>query len=817
MNEYEINFSKLSEMDNEKYIGVNIKNKQYVKENRILFLIIDNKTLYYDYSLIIHNLPAMIKKNNDYSNFEEINIICSYPGVIHNIANMNNIYSVIGKIEKPLDKNNSNNHMENLLEYVIEEYIKVKTKYPSDIPINCIIVSNSYANNISQNVIDKLYFLITETKFMYYDFNIINNEYMLNINNNNNYKNNIFNNNAIEFSNFIDNYNFTNYDTSKIKISVENALFLCNLKKEMEISDINHNIIIKKYNNSDPIKIKIYDKEYYYKDNHVYENYDIIKYIEQIIIDWKVNDENESLEYINIFKNIIKKKYEISEKKGDTETKKNLVWLIKSIGQFYDVKINNIIKYDDKEEDVIKKLAYKSENNIKHERLKEKFNNVIINNINMLKQSKELFIIDDETNEFIIKHENKKDENNSFVKSCETFYSMISISNWFDELKNGSSMGMLMKIISNDVSKLCIPGSRINIDEITLSCISTKDYIDSIIYHFDKNGNAYGDLNNNEIFKGNGIGSSNAVIPLYINIEHWKQAKKHIPYVLGIIISHNPLGYTEKHLNFMFYLLTDMTRKTFIKNDNYSMLWIKMYLALLRTCSQIAYEKGYNKGIKSIVTKYITDPNKRLISRPFDNDVIIGQILCTGVKMETNKLDMLIEYIYEDCIRRKISPIYNKQYIKFLESMEDQNQEAELKKELDTLIDFVDNNLRYACEILLSFRRMLNIITQINNKFGGFMKFLKNIDDNYGSISDNICEEIYDEIKKILFTEKVSYIDLYKEKEDNININSRKKIFTCIWKSIKYGKEKDMKNIIRENKLNSLDEDKTYQKLLKYI
>ena len=201
-----------------------------------------------------------------------------------------------------------------------------------------------------------------------------------------------------------------------------------------------------------------------------------------------------------------------------------------------------------------------------------------------------------------------------------------------------------------------------------------------------------------------------------INPEHWKQAKKHIPYVLGIIISHNPLGYTERHINFMFYLLVDMTVKTFINNANFSIMWIKMYLALLRTCSEIAYEKGYNKGIKKIINNYIADPYKRLIVRPFDNDVIIGQLLCTGIKLENNDLDKFIEYIYEDCVRRKVASLYNANYIKFLIDIKN-NRDEDLEKEIDTLINFVDQKTKYVCELLISFRRMFNIILNESNKY----------------------------------------------------------------------------------------------------
>lgn len=791
----------------DKFIGINILNKSLKKNDESLIIVIDNRTLYNEYSLICQNLPRLIEKKKDLINYLHIKIIYSYPkfGCIN--INQDNIYYNISKLIKISTKNMGNDHFDDFFNYIMECLNHSKEVY-KNIPVNCIIISNAYNNFIKENSIGKLRLINKETKLVYYDFNILNNIMMFDVDNLN-YNNNLKNNDDANFINFIKNY-LNNIQGENMILKLKNANFFG--KDELPLEKTNNNFILIEKNNTGPIDILLeYDSNKIIVcniENNLIECKNEVRYIENSLDFIKENNVHNAVDYINIYKIIIKRRYEQAQKEGNIEISRSLIWINKYLRELANTYLDNLIEIN--EDNNIVKLATKSENKIKLMKLKEKFRERMIKNKNMLNSSKHIYYIDENINKFIEEHENKITKS-EFEKSCETFYSVISVSNWFDELKNGSSMGFMIKLSSDDISKLAIPGSRVKIEEITLTFLSIKDYIDSIIYHFDKNKNDYGNLNNKEIFKGNGLGCSNAVIPLYINNYHWQQAKKHMPYVFGIILAHNPLGYNENHLNFMFYLLADMTRRTFIENS--SIMWLKLYFALLRTCSEIAFEKKYNKGIKSLINNYIEEPYKRLILRPFDNDVIIGQILCTGTKLESDKFNKFIEYIFEDCIRRKVSSLYNVNYIQYLITIK-KEKKNELEEELNTLINYVDQNIKYITELLLSFTKMYKIIRELTSEIGGFIKFLNILEENYGSLPDVTCQNIFEKYIKVnKISDNISYKDLYKE----INVQDeymKSKILLCILQSIEYGKNKERKYAIDNNLLLKFDTNLTIDEIL---
>lgn len=793
----------------EDYIGVSI-NTISNKEKKVLLIIIDNKSLFNDLNLVCQNLPRLVKRNQNYVDYSEISIIYSHPNISSITTTNGNIYTTMSKLLKPSTNNNSIEYLRNLLEYV-----KIKHILQNKEKIDCICISNSYLGYINDDMSELFKYMNNQTNFVYYDFNILNNINFFNEIQHFNYFNNFKNNDPSIFIEFIKEYSFHSKVLNEIKLEITNGEFICNMQHQIQKKGNNGYFLIDIISNETPVVLKmtivyhntdIYECSYEIKDTKVDDNdFLFIEYtLDNILIPTDIDKKNKFKENLNNMKSIVNKRYKLSQNEGKIEISRSLVWMNRYLRTLNEYNLNELIDDKDKHNDVYI-LATKSQNNIKFSRLKEKFNERLIKNKNMLKSANELFTLDDSVKEFIDIHDIIMENKHPFMKSCETFYSVISVSNWFEELQNGSSIGLMIKIKSDDATKIGIPGCKVTIPEITLSYISIKDYIESIIFHFDKknNGNGYGNLNEKEIFTGNGIGSSNAVIPMYINTNHWVQAKRHLPYVLGIILAHNPLGYTDNHINFMFYLLSDMTRKTFIENTNFSIMWIKAYLALFRTCSEIAFERNYNKGIKSIVNNYLTDPYKRLVSRPFDNDIIIGQILCTGLKLDNDKLDKFIEFIFEDCIRRKVSSSYKIHYINFLSTLITENKIDELNDEIRTLIEYVDKNIKYAIELLLSFRRMYNILSTLTIEIGGFRKLLKIMDDNYGSVPDDICENIFSKINSNRISNDVSYSDLYKER--NIINNPENKILTYILQSIIYGKDKERKKAIIDNKLNIED------------
>jgi hypothetical protein len=352
------------------------------------------------------------------------------------------------------------------------------------------------------------------------------------------------------------------------------------------------------------------------------------------------------------------------------------------------------------------------------------------------------------------------DPKHPFHRSCEFFNSFMTLSNWFDEIQNNTCMCLVANISANEFSKLAIPGSRVDIQSISLNFMPARDYFESLFLHFKNNNNyldGFGNINDRQIISDNIGGYGNSVIPLYINSHHWKIAKQYLKPLLGITLAHNPLAYTETYMNFMFYLLADMTRKTFLKSHRNSQKWIQVYFAVWRTCAEIAYEKGYSSGISKLIKNYIGDHNTRIYSRTFENDVLLGQILATGCGIDEHDIKLLCEYIYEDTLIRELRKTNVKSIFNFNSLMEVFCEE-DCEYSLKTMVNEITKKVSYAEEILISFYKMYKImkdllISKFNNSF---RKMLFMLDSNYGCLSDELSDYILKKIEKIPDNEKTT-------------------------------------------------------------
>lgn len=786
------------------YIGLNINLINNEKPKEILILVIDNKSLRNELNYINQNLPRLIKRNSLFIDFTEIILIYSLPSITHKIINIDNIYTSMSKIIRTSVNYNGNDYLQDLYTYLFDIINDKKSS-----KINCLYISSANMFNVNGNILEMMNNCMSNSNFIYYDFNIYN--YLEDLN----YYNINEKNDYSLFNDFIKTFYFGKVNLDSINLELINAKFIVNNNNRLDmLSKYCYCLIEKTDNNNCTIKMQIKnDNLVMEKDIIINEDLDDsidLEYLEYTIENLSNNmNKNEIIPHIENMKNMISDITNTAQTEGRTEILRNLVWINRYLKNISQIDLNEILEENKVNNNIIK-FALKSENTIKFPRLKDKFKQRIINNKDLIDKVDQVFNLNNDVNTFLENHLYCQDQN--FIKSCETFYSVITVTNWFEELQNGSSMGIMIKIKTEDMAKLGIIGSKVEVQEITLSCIPIKDYIESIIIHFDKNNNDYGNLNNKEIFKGNGIGSSNAVVPLYINKHHWEQAKKHIPYVLGIILAHNPLGYTNNHINFMFYLLSNMTRRSFIENEYMSIMWIKIYMSLLRTCSQIAYEKKYHKGIKSIINNYITNPYKRLLCRLFDNDIIIGQILCTGIKLDEKKLYEFVELMYEDCIRRKVITNYDLNYLKFLQNIIDKDEQIE--KEINELIEYIDENTKYVTELLISLIRMYNIIRELTNSVGGFIKLINMMDNNYGVLSEDLCYKIFNKIKKF---DHVTYQNLYDE--INLKVNAKNRVLLYILRSILNGKDKERKEAIKNNRIININtEDMTSKEvIIKFI
>ncbi len=133
-----------------------------------------------------------------------------------------------------------------------------------------------------------------------------------------------------------------------------------------------------------------------------------------------------------------------------------------------------------------------------------------------------------------------------FSDSLELFESSITLSNWYDEIKNNCALGILFTFESTNLTKKGIHGFG-NIGNITNMFMSLTDFIGNANEYFSHNSLNFGDLNDAEIVKDGVFFSANAILPIYIHKQHWTVAKLYMKPILSMIQSHSPFSYVKAH------------------------------------------------------------------------------------------------------------------------------------------------------------------------------------------------------------------------------------------------------------------------------
>lgn len=290
------------------------------------------------------------------------------------------------------------------------------------------------------------------------------------------------------------------------------------------------------------------------------------------------------------------------------------------------------------------------------------------------------------------------------ISLTNLFTSSISLTNWTEELEMASSLGILLNIQCNDNLKKFLYDALPNIIDITFTFFSTHDYLELVLSK-SKNTTIF-DINITEILNGDAVGNSNVLIPLYISNMHWKVARIHLKYFLGIALENNPFGFTVNHLNFLFYILEQMVELSFTKQQ--SDKWFEIFFAIYRTCIEIATERKFYKGIKKMIKKILLNDKKYSSKgKIFSNKIIFGQILSTGCLISTGKLKKLCEIIRNQQEKDKFTEAY------------------------------IESN----CEMILIMKDIIKIE-------GSFINFIKNLDNSHGVISIEIIKKIKNDILK---------------------------------------------------------------------
>jgi hypothetical protein len=688
-----------------------------------LYIFINNSKLKTKTKYLLKLLPKILYINN----FNKIFLLVTHPHIIFTEIDKDYIYKEFNKISSPLIDLTEKNYVEYINNNILN---KLENNYFLIFNNEKIYPNNEYYNLI-QNLINNNY------EFYYFDYEIYNE--------------------CIKFKNYI----YINSDNDIL----DNYILSYNysLKEHVKTNIDNFNNIIENIENN-------IDNNLYYIKNII--NYEYCEFLKKNVQD-KINIEINIilLDYIilNLTPNTtdfkilekLNEAYKILYQKLLLEKKHDLIpkisWFKLKLNSYFNNYYDNnkIIIKKTEEDDIIYKHTYNNislKNSKFNIKLKKRIHDNILKYNN---KEEEIFskINNDKLDNFIKLIEDTENiENNNLSISKEFYYSALTMSNWIDELSFNNSMGLLFKIKTNDYVKAGFDACP-KITGYTNIFMPVKDYFSDIIKFFEKN--KINDINDQSIFTGRVIGEANALLPLYINKYHWMYSKKHLPYILGFIMTNNPHGFIEKYYDYVFYILSDMIyyiysfkhsknieEKTFSpQTENF----IKIFISYLRTCSEISYERKYSAGIKKYVTKYY-ESNDMKIHKKYK--IILGQIIASGCYIEKNNLIDITNYIFESCIYKNYEKYYkNGDFLNYLYNIisdEEFNDEMELF--LNKYIDLITND----CKTLSAFESIYDILQEIYKEIGGFKKFINKLDNNYGIFDDNnIYKKICNNIKII--------------------------------------------------------------------
>jgi len=756
---------------------INLKENYIPNKTKNYITLIDNLQIY-NINPIIYNYPFLLEKYFRQINVKNFYLIITYPEIktykieselelytvfrkiIHNKINLDTI-EIFDKCIKYLD-NTINNEIVIFTDTIFEKD-KEKIQIITDNKNNSISIICNYTNINSvelnaeifittdyNNSIDMAYiYLITNGIFLK-EPPFIN---LMTIKLNNNYlygtQENNFTINNMEYDSFMINGNI----------------------EELSI-------------NGKKIKLKRYKSE----DKNICLNAinHILHYSKEKSITSLIFIKNKLFEYINLKKNNnIKNKSILLYKK---------VKLI--INELIIGKIDNLLKTNN-EDQIIFEYTKK---------VMETSNNYLVINQRIFHNIKSKILLSSKNNDIenFIKFNNN---NNKFNDSCEFFNSEMTLSNWFDEIKNNGGLGLLINITTNNIGKIGYYYNNISINNITTTFFPIIDYISVTYDFFDKNQiYDFGNLNNINIITDAIIGNSNSLIPIYINKYHWNITKNYIDILLGIIISHNPFNYAFNYKSLFFTILNNMTYMLFtdITKKNVNEKFIKIYFAYLRTCTEICFELKYNYGIKKLINLYLQNPLNRISKNNCIYDNICAQSLATGYILNDNDIKSLILYFIEEIIRISVKD-KTKSYF------ENYNNSIEKETELNIILDDIFNIISYDINVLVSYYKMNKLMDNIIQQYKSFSRFIRMLDINYGLIDNIVCINI---IKNINIYTIISFEQLF----DILNINYNKySIMLFIIQGIIHKKNNARKISILNNKYIDCQKQEINQNIINSI
>lgn len=702
-----------------------------------LHIVLDNSNTIFSYkhNELFNALNTLITMMYNTSKFETIYIYTNYPTFKKYEININDMYTELFKIPKISKSKNDIKSFSNLIKKCTECY--EKKNYQQWLIIYGNLnnsLSNHYLNKNLVNDLDSFSTLLIK----HYS-----SAYFVNLNND---QNNIVYNFIQNLNpNHINSLNYTNifsiyndylknaknekyFNCGKIFFNDINELLMESNKYSINIIELNDN----EFTNNFQTIIDIFEENIILElTNLTYTSSQITKLINLFkLLDKKENCQK-SNHRMKVLSWALKKIQFLAYNKNDNITENFFDLIGKYSTDNISKKLDNtLFKYKNK---IDKKIVNRVTKNLEKIN-KNKMNSssrILVENLNKIKNM---------------------EENNTMDKSLDFFLSSVTLSNWLDEINNESSIGLLININTNNQIKIGYSNSEVLSIDISNEFLSTKDYIHTICDFFKKD-NEHGNINDKSIINNNEH-KYNSIIPLYINKVHWNISKYQLPYILGTILTHNPLGFIDSHYNFMYYFLLENLVK--LNNNIISDKTIQIFFSVWRTCMQISYENGFHKGVLNLTKNIIKNNNLNQIERSFlfDYHSILGQLLCTKIDNNPNQVANYINFI---CNKLSIDHKLNTQDINNLVflplSITNYQESQESIKNNPDMLHFL-NNLKNEVKVEINkiyfFCNMWNYMNNILFKKITLKKFLEQIENNYGLVNNDIIDDFKNYMKSRL-------------------------------------------------------------------
>lgn len=226
----------------------------------------------------------------------------------------------------------------------------------------------------------------------------------------------------------------------------------------------------------------------------------------------------------------------------------------------------------------------------------------------------------------------------TYTSSRELYNSVITRTDWVDELEYGNIMGILISVEPKKINKLAYDLDYIPINSITHTIIGFDQILEAY------SNNTLESSNYLNVLSGFGVGEGNCILPIYIHKEHWKFVKLYMSNNLGLVFNRNSLDYCYNHKIIYKNVLLKMINFTFSNNDYKSEKWINLLFSVIRT----NYELFKNEKLS--LDKFISDKKFRINCNL--NTLLIEYLLFS------NNSNKHLPYIFEEVIRRAFKSIY---------------------------------------------------------------------------------------------------------------------------------------------------------------